>query len=95
MTSEPLGPTQPVISHHVKILVNARSAACGRTAHLSAGEHQRLVAAAAGHALHFRTWRSLVGVQGLTTPEAVTLMARLVEYASAGDGPAGLMASRR
>jgi AcrR family transcriptional regulator len=53
-----------------------------------AGEHQRLVTAAAGHALHFRTWRSLVRVQGLTTAEAVTLMARLVEHASAGDGPA-------
>jgi hypothetical protein len=60
-----------------------------------AGKHHRLVAAATGHALHFRTWRSLVRVQGLTTPEAVTLMARLVEHASAGDGPTGLMASRR
>jgi AcrR family transcriptional regulator len=60
-----------------------------------AGTHHRLVAAATGHALHFRTWRSLVRVQGLTTREAVTLMARLVEHASAGDGPAGLIASRR
>ena len=42
------------------------------------------LAAAAGDALHFRTWRALVRVQGLTTPEAVTLMARLVKPASAG-----------
>jgi len=48
-----------------------------------------------GDALHFRAWRSLVRVQGLTTPEAVTLMARLAGHASAGDGSAGLMASRR
>jgi AcrR family transcriptional regulator len=60
-----------------------------------AGEHQRLVTAATGHALHFRTWHSLVRVQGLTTPEAVTLMARLVEHASAGDGSAGLTACRQ
>jgi AcrR family transcriptional regulator len=64
-----------------------------------AGE-QRLAAAAAGHALHFRTWRSLVRAQGLTAPEAVALMVRLVELAAAadgpaGDGPAGVMASRR
>jgi AcrR family transcriptional regulator len=50
-----------------------------------AGERYRLVTAATGHALHFRTWRSLVRVQGLTTPEAVTLMARLVEQAAAHD----------
>jgi AcrR family transcriptional regulator len=65
-----------------------------------AGEQQRLAAAAAGHALHFRTWRSLVRVHGLSTPEAVALMVRLVELAAAadgpaGDGPAGVMASRR
>jgi hypothetical protein len=60
-----------------------------------AGEHQRLVAAATGHALHFQTWRSLVRVHGLTTQEAVTLMARLVEPAAAGNGPTELMASRR
>jgi AcrR family transcriptional regulator len=64
------------------------------------GKHHGLVAAATGHALHFRTWRSLVRVHGLTAPEAVTLMARLVEHASAGDAPAGnrpteAMASRR
>jgi hypothetical protein len=53
-----------------------------------AGGHQRLATAATGHALHFRTWRSLVRVQGLTTPEAVTLMARLVEQAAARGRPA-------
>ncbi len=60
-----------------------------------AGKRHRLVAAATGHALHFRTWRSLVRMHGLTTQEAVTLMGRLVEHASAGMGPARLMVSRR
>ena len=56
------------------------------------------LAAAAGDALHLRTWRSLVRVQGLTTPEAVTLMARLAGHASAGgwaDGAYGFSAVMR
>ena len=48
------------------------------------GEHGRLVAAAIGHALHFRTWLSLVRVQGLTTAEAVALMTGLVRQAATG-----------
>jgi AcrR family transcriptional regulator len=49
-----------------------------------AGPGGRLVAGAIGHALHFRTWLSLVRVQGLTTAEAVTLMTGLVRQAAAG-----------
>ena len=51
------------------------------------GPAGRLAAAAAGHALHFRTWLSLVRVQGLTTAEAVALMTALIRQAAAG--PAG------
>jgi len=94
VTSELLGLTQPVISHHVTILVDAGSFAPREalrvavllTCPLSLGA----LAAAAGDPLHFRTWRALVRVQGLTTPEAVTLMARLVKPASAGMGRRGL-----
>jgi AcrR family transcriptional regulator len=43
-----------------------------------------LVAATVGHALHFRTWLSLVRAQGLTTAEAVTLMTGLVRQAATG-----------
>jgi AcrR family transcriptional regulator len=49
-----------------------------------AGPGGRLVAGAIGHALHFRTWLSLVRVQGLTTAEAVTLMTVFVQQAAAG-----------
>ena len=39
------------------------------------------VRAAIGHALEFETWRSLVRRQGLTQPQAVDAMTRLVESA--------------
>lgn len=42
------------------------------------GARRRRVRAAIGHALAFDTWRSLVGEQGLSTDEAVELMAGLV-----------------
>ena len=57
----------------------------------SDGPGRRLAAAAAGHALHFRTWLSLVRVQGLTTTEAVALMTALVQQAAGG--PVGLSAA--
>jgi hypothetical protein len=34
--------------------------------------------AAIGHAVHFYTWRSLVGDQNLTMPQAVALMTGLI-----------------
>ncbi len=53
---------------------------------LSAGwevdnEHQPLVQAALGHALHFVTWRSLVRDHGLRDEQAVELMVNLVSHA--------------
>jgi len=61
VTSELLGLTQPVISHHVTILIDAGSFAPREalrvavllTCPLSLGA----LAAAAGDALHFRAWR--------------------------------------
>jgi AcrR family transcriptional regulator len=50
------------------------------------GKARRRVAAAIGHALHFRTWRSLVRVQGLSSDEAASLMAALAETAAASAG---------
>ena len=67
MTSELLGLTQPVVLHHVKILVDAGSFA--RREALRVGVLHTCpsalgaLAAAAGDALHFRTWRSFVRVQ--------------------------------
>jgi AcrR family transcriptional regulator len=46
------------------------------------GAARRRVLAATGHALAFTTWRSLVREQGLTDPQAVDLMCRLVGAAS-------------
>jgi hypothetical protein len=42
----------------------------------------RLLQAALGHALHFRTWRSLVREQGLDPAQAVGLMVDLVHGAT-------------
>jgi AcrR family transcriptional regulator len=47
------------------------------------GAARRRVRAAAGHAVSFGTWQSLVRGQGLKRPEAVALMAVLVERAGA------------
>lgn len=57
---------------------------------LSAGwggrpESQRWLRAAVGHSLRFETWRTLTG-EGLSTPEAAEMMARLVETATGSDG---------
>ena len=46
------------------------------------GGRRRRVEAAVGHAVSFGTWRSLVRGQGLSTPEAVALMSRLIETAA-------------
>jgi AcrR family transcriptional regulator len=46
------------------------------------GARRRRLEAAIGHAASFSTWQSLVREQGLTEPEAVELMARLVEHAA-------------
>ncbi|MGZ5335827.1 MAG: TetR/AcrR family transcriptional regulator [Solirubrobacterales bacterium] len=45
------------------------------------GRRRALVAAAAGHAIAFRTWQSLAGEQGLTDEDAAALMCGLVEAA--------------
>jgi len=45
------------------------------------GSKRRRTHAAIGHALAFATWRSLVQEQGLSSAEAVELMAGLVEFA--------------
>jgi hypothetical protein len=45
------------------------------------GTARRRVAAVAGHAVAFPTWRSLTGEQGLSDREAVELMCRLVNAA--------------
>jgi AcrR family transcriptional regulator len=42
------------------------------------GARRRRIEAATGHAVSFATWRSLVREQGLSNPEAVDLMQRLV-----------------
>ena len=47
------------------------------------GGARRRTAAAIGHALEFSTWRSLVRGQGLDDGQAVQLMSRFVEAASA------------
>jgi AcrR family transcriptional regulator len=46
------------------------------------GRARRRVRAAAGHALSFRTWQSLVREQGLGDGEAAAVMAALVEAAA-------------
>lgn len=46
------------------------------------GAARRRTRAAIGHATAFSTWRSLVGEQGLSAAEAVTLACRLVEAAA-------------
>jgi AcrR family transcriptional regulator len=45
------------------------------------GARRRRVAAAVGHAASFASWRSLVREQGLSAPEAVELMRRLIAEA--------------
>jgi AcrR family transcriptional regulator len=45
---------------------------------------RRRASAAIGHALTFSTWQSLVREQGLSIPEAVDLMAEMVERAANG-----------
>jgi AcrR family transcriptional regulator len=45
------------------------------------GNARRRVRAAVGHAVAFATWQSLVGRQEVSEPEAVALMAALVEAA--------------
>lgn len=45
---------------------------------------RRLLAAALGHAVHFRTWQSLVKDQGIADEEAATLMARFVISCATG-----------
>ena len=47
------------------------------------GAARRRVEAAIGHALGFPTWQSLVRAQGLDTPQAVAVMAAMVEAAGA------------
>jgi AcrR family transcriptional regulator len=51
------------------------------TGHPARGARGRRVRAALGHALDFRTWRSLTEEQGLPRDEAVELMAALVAAA--------------
>ena len=51
-----------------------------------AADQQPLLAAAAGHALEFQTWRSLVRQHGLTDMEAVELMVCLVACADGCHG---------
>lgn len=46
------------------------------------GKGRRRASAALGHALAFPTWQSLAREQELTIPEAVEIMARLVEAAA-------------
>jgi len=50
------------------------------------GERGRRVRAVMGHALDFRTWRSLVHEQGLTDSELVALMSALVTAAGTDAG---------
>ena len=45
------------------------------------GAARRRVQAAIGHALLFPTWRSLIRMQGLSSDEAVAVMAAMVESA--------------
>ena len=47
------------------------------------GARRRLLRAAAGHAIGFGTWRSLVREQGLSRDEAVALMAATVDASTA------------
>ena len=47
------------------------------------GAARRRVAAAIGHALAFPTWQSLIRGQGLDEPEAVAVMAAMVDAAGA------------
>ena len=48
------------------------------------GAARRRVSAAIGHAIAFPTWRSLTREQGLTRPDAVELMAGMVQRAASG-----------
>jgi AcrR family transcriptional regulator len=48
------------------------------------GKARARVSAAIGHAIAFSTWQSLVREQGLPNPEAVELMAGMVERAASG-----------
>lgn len=56
------------------------------------GKARRRVRAAAGHAVAFPTWQSLVGRQGISDAEAVALMAAMVE--AAGEAAAAKIPSR-
>ncbi len=58
----------------------AEQLAQGRSAR---GDRRRRIRAAIGHALDFRTWRSLARGQGLSRGQAVELMARMVAAAGA------------
>jgi AcrR family transcriptional regulator len=58
--------------------VAAEAIAAGRP---ERGQARRRVQAAVGHALSFPTWQSLVRQQGLDDPEAVAVMAAMVEGA--------------
>lgn len=62
-----------------------------------AGDRQRLVRAAVGHALRFETWRSLSD-EGLSDEDAVELMTRMVTAVApgaAGTGGGGVPSDRR
>src|SRR5215468_2657840 len=99
VTSELLGLTQPVVLHHVKILVDAGSFARREALRVGVLHTCPLSLGCAGRRGRGRAalphLAFVCAGAGVTTPEAVMLLARLVERASAGDGPAGLMASRR
>lgn len=50
------------------------------------GELCRILVGAVGHAVHFRTWRSLVREQQLAQQQAVELMVCFVQAVAAGQG---------
>ena len=74
----------------IAVRIEAREALMGglaeqllRRAAEPAATARRRVRAAIGHALDFRTWRSLARGQGLSRGQAVELMARMVAAAGA------------
>jgi AcrR family transcriptional regulator len=82
LTESMLGPNYALMAGHE--IMRPYHAHWRRAAEViaSAWKHRTkrrdLVRAAIGHAIVFPTWRSLVRDQGLTDPEAIELMARLV-----------------
>src|SRR5687767_1877538 len=73
--AKPAAAMQAYFEHVVDELVTGRP---------ERGHARRRVKAAAGHAISFGTWQSLVRQRGLSDAEAVSLMTTMVEAASGG-----------